>query len=113
MRLACWFRRHAETIFLETRFSAHAWSWEKFAMARHHLQHARRVALPRTYGFNPWEQRHRLADDMSVRQSAPLRVFEREAFFFSAQFHFPIQLVENAVRRFWQNGRNQNCDDAK
>ena len=32
--------------------------------------------LPRTYGFDPWEQRHRLADNMAVRQSAPLRVRE-------------------------------------
>jgi hypothetical protein len=48
--------------------------------------------------LNPREQRHRFADNMPVRQSTPLRIFERESFFFSAQLRLPIELIENSMR---------------
>src|ERR1700736_5222613 len=50
-------------------------------------------------GLNPREQRHRFPHNMSIGQTAPLCVFEREPFFFPAQLHLPIQLIENPMRR--------------
>ena len=66
------------------------------------------VALP----LNAREQWDRISHHMSVRQTAPLRVLETKTFFFSAQFHFPIQLIKNSIRCFWQHRRDQNRDDA-
>src|SRR5438132_10689291 len=63
--------------------------------------------------LNSREQRHRFADNMSIRQAAPLRIFEREPLFFSAQFHLPIELIENSMRRLWQHWRNPNRNDAQ
>src|SRR5437667_6559610 len=63
--------------------------------------------------LNSREQRHRFADNMTIRQTAPPRIFEREPLFFSAQLHLPIQLIENSMCRSRQYRRNQNRDDAK
>ncbi len=61
--------------------------------------------------LNPREQRHRFADNMSIRQAAPLRIIETKSLFFPAQLHLPIQLIENSMRRLWQHWRNQNRND--
>jgi hypothetical protein len=54
------------------------------------------VALP----FNPREQWDWFPNHVSIRQTAPRRVLETKPFFFSAQFHLPIQLIENPMRCF-------------
>jgi hypothetical protein len=66
------------------------------------------VALP----FNARKQWDWFPNDMSVRQLAPFRVIKAKSFFFSAQFHLPIQLIKNPVCRFRRYRRNQNRDDA-
>jgi hypothetical protein len=48
---------------------------------------------------------------VSVRQSSPLSVCERESFLLPAQLHHPIELIENSMRGFRQDWRNQNRDD--
>src|SRR5207302_8856559 len=45
-RLACWFRRHAETIFSGSANAGSLSSKEKFVIARRAHQHARRVRSP-------------------------------------------------------------------
>ena len=49
--------------------------------------------------LNPREQRYRFPDYMSVRQTTPCRLVEPESLLFPAQLHFPIQLIENSMRR--------------
>ncbi|MEY2430214.1 MAG: hypothetical protein QOJ40_3099, partial [Verrucomicrobiota bacterium] len=44
---------------------------------------------------------------MTVRQSPPSHITEPKPLILSGQFHFPIQLIENFVRRFRQYRRNQ------
>ena len=37
-------------------------------------------------------------NNMPIRQTAPLRILEAKSFFFPAQLHLPIQLIENPMR---------------
>src|SRR5439155_20937810 len=63
------------------------------------------ACAPQKSELNPWEQWHRFADDVSVRQLPPLPIIETKSLFFSAQLHLPIQLIENPVRRSRQDRR--------
>src|SRR5260221_12115528 len=63
--------------------------------------------------FDPRKKRRGLAELMTVGQTAPLRIRETKARIISAQLHFPIKLVEHAMRRLGQYGRNQDRDDAQ
>jgi hypothetical protein len=57
------------------------------------------VALP----FNPPEQWDWFPNDMSIRQTAPRRIFKAKSFFLSAQIHLQIELVKNSMRPARQN----------
>src|SRR5437588_6274482 len=63
--------------------------------------------------LNSREQRHRFTDNVTVRQTAPLRVVQTKSLFFSNQFHLPIELIENSMRRPRQHRRNQDRDYAQ
>src|SRR5437899_3778017 len=63
--------------------------------------------------FNPREQWHRFANNVLIRQTAPLRILETKPFFFSAQLHLPIQLIENSVCGSWQHRRNKDGKNSK
>src|SRR5260370_13748680 len=62
--------------------------------------------------FDSREQWHRFANDMPIRQTAPLRILEPKSLLFSTQFHLPIQLIENSMRCPRHDGRYQNSNDA-
>src|SRR4029077_3128772 len=101
-------------------------------MTRRHRQHARRVRDPKLLlnscemvGRDSVEPRrigssteHRptvqyrkqwdwFPNNMPIRQTAPFRILQMKAFFPSAQFHFPIELVKNSMRPRGKTGEMQ------